>query len=186
MDLDYQWLLLALPAVFFMGWAASRLDLRQLRRDESASPQAYFKGLNLLLNEQQDRAIDAFIEAVQHDPQASDLHFALGNLFRRRGEYERAIRVHEHLLARADISRDARERAQHALAHVAHHAIDIQIASRNSIGMIETFIGKFNDVTVFTKQDIVFCNTHQNAQFGVSDEVSVLAVNWNEEFGFND
>ena len=116
MDLDYQWLLLALPAVFFMGWAASRLDLRQLRRDESASPQAYFKGLNLLLNEQQDRAIDAFIEAVQHDPQASDLHFALGNLFRRRGEYERAIRVHEHLLARADISRDARERAQHALA----------------------------------------------------------------------
>ena len=52
--------------------------------------------------------------------------------------------------------------------------------------MIETFIGKFNDVTVFTKQDIVFRNTHQNAQFGVSDEVSVLAVNWNEEFGFND
>lgn len=116
MDLDYQWLLLALPAVFFMGWVASRLDLRQLKRDESASPQAYFKGLNLLLNEQQDKAIDAFIEAVQHDPQASDLHFALGNLFRRRGEYERAIRVHEHLLARADISQEARERAQHALA----------------------------------------------------------------------
>ena len=116
MDIDYQWLLLALPAAFFMGWIASRLDLRQLKRDESASPQAYFKGLNLLLNEQQDKAIDAFIEAVQHDPQAADLHFALGNLFRRRGEYERAIRVHEHLLARADISREARERAQHALA----------------------------------------------------------------------
>lgn len=116
MDLDYQWWLLALPAAFFMGWVASRLDLRQLKRDDSASPQAYFKGLNLLLNEQQDKAIDAFIEAVQHDPQAADLHFALGNLFRRRGEYERAIRVHEHLLARADIRRDARERAQHALA----------------------------------------------------------------------
>ena len=116
MDFDYQWLLLGLPAAFFLGWLASRLDLRQLRQDEAASPQAYFKGLNLLLNEQQDKAIDAFIEAVQHDPQAADLHFALGNLFRRRGEYERAIRVHEHLLARADISRDARERAQHALA----------------------------------------------------------------------
>lgn len=116
MDFDFYWLLLALPGAFLAGWLASRLDLRQLKREDRASPQAYFKGLNLLLNEQQDKAIDAFIEAVQHDPDTSDLHFALGNLFRRRGEYERAIRVHQHLLARADITRDERERAQHALA----------------------------------------------------------------------
>ena len=44
------------------------------------------------------------------------MHFALGNLFRRRGEYERAVRVHEHLLARGDLSQDDRHRAQHALA----------------------------------------------------------------------
>lgn len=117
MDFDLYWLLLAFPLVFLLGWSASRLDLRQLRREERASPQAYFKGLNLLLNEQQDKAIDAFIEAVQQDPDTSDLHFALGNLFRRRGEYERAIRVHQHLLARADLKREERERAQHALAH---------------------------------------------------------------------
>ncbi|MBC7701266.1 lipopolysaccharide assembly protein LapB [Aquabacterium sp.] len=116
MEFDLQWLLLALPGVFLLGWLASRLDLRQIKREDSASPQAYFKGLNLLLNEQQDKAIDAFIEAVQQDPNTSDLHFALGNLFRRRGEYERAIRVHEHLLARGDLRRDDRERAQHALA----------------------------------------------------------------------
>ncbi|WP_290868812.1 lipopolysaccharide assembly protein LapB [Aquabacterium sp.] len=116
MEFDLYWLLLGLPFAFLLGWMASRVDLRQLKREDRASPQAYFKGLNLLLNEQQDKAIDAFIEAVQHDPGASDLHFALGNLFRRRGEYERAIRVHQHLLARADIERDARERAQHALA----------------------------------------------------------------------
>ena len=116
MEFDLQWLLLALPGFFLLGWVASRLDLRQLKREDSASPQAYFKGLNLLLNEQQDKAIDAFIEAVQQDPNTSDLHFALGNLFRRRGEYERAIRVHEHLLARGDLRRDDRERAQHALA----------------------------------------------------------------------
>ncbi len=109
-------MLLALPVAFLLGWIASRLDLRQLKREDQASPQAYFKGLNLLLNEQQDKAIDAFIEAVQHDPDTSDLHFALGNLFRRRGEYERAIRVHQHLLARADLKREERERAQHALA----------------------------------------------------------------------
>jgi lipopolysaccharide biosynthesis regulator YciM len=117
MDFELQWLLLAFPAVFLLGWMASRLDLRQLKREDRASPQAYFKGLNLLLNEQQDKAIDAFIEAVQHDPDTSDLHFALGNLFRRRGEYERAIRVHQHLLARADLRQEEREKAQHALAH---------------------------------------------------------------------
>jgi lipopolysaccharide assembly protein B len=116
MDFDLQWLLLAIPGVFLLGWMASRIDLRQMRKEERASPQAYFKGLNLLLNEQQDKAIDAFIEAVQHDPDTSDLHFALGNLFRRRGEYERAIRVHQHLLSRADLKREERERAQHALA----------------------------------------------------------------------
>lgn len=117
MEFDLQWLLLALPGAFLLGWLASRIDLRQLKREEQASPQAYFKGLNLLLNEQQDKAIDAFIEAVQQDPDTSDLHFALGNLFRRRGEYERAIRVHQHLLARGDLKREERERAQHALAH---------------------------------------------------------------------
>lgn len=116
MDFSFQWLLLGLPLAFALGWLASRLDLRQMKREEQASPKAYFKGLNLLLNEQPDKAIDAFIEAVQADPDTSDLHFALGNLFRRRGEYERAIRVHQHLLARGDLPRAERERAQYALA----------------------------------------------------------------------
>lgn len=116
MGFDLQWLLLGLPLAFALGWLGSRLDLRQWKREQRDSPKAYFKGLNLLLNEQQDKAIDAFIEAVQHDPDTSDLHFALGNLFRRRGEYERAVRVHEHLLHRADLPPADRDRAQHALA----------------------------------------------------------------------
>jgi len=116
MDFDPQWLLLGVPVVFALGWLASRFDLRQWRRDERSSPKAYYKGLNLLLNEQHDKAIDAFIEAVQQDPDTSELHFALGNLFRRRGEYERAVRVHEHLLHRADLPGTERDRAQHALA----------------------------------------------------------------------
>ena len=116
MDFDLQWLLLGLPLTFALGWVASRFDVRQWRREQKDSPKAYYKGLNLLLNEQQDKAIDAFIEAVQQDPDTSDLHFALGNLFRRRGEYERAVRVHEHLLHRADLPRSERDRAQHGLA----------------------------------------------------------------------
>jgi lipopolysaccharide biosynthesis regulator YciM len=116
MDFDLQWVLLGLPLTFALGWLASRFDLRQWRRERADSPKAYYKGLNLLLNEQHDKAIDAFIEAVQQDPDTSDLHFALGNLFRRRGEFERAVRVHEHLLNRADLPRSERDRAQDALA----------------------------------------------------------------------
>ena len=116
MDFDLSWILLGLPLAFMLGWLASRLDLRQLRIENQQAPKAYFKGLNFLLNEQQDQAIDSFIEAVQNDPDTSELHFALGNLFRRRGEYERAVRVHEHLLSRGDLSRSDHHRAQYALA----------------------------------------------------------------------
>ncbi|WP_310611145.1 lipopolysaccharide assembly protein LapB [Limnohabitans sp.] len=116
MEFDLSWILLGLPLAFILGWVASRMDLRQLRLENRQTPKAYFKGLNHLLNEQQDQAIDAFIEAVQHDPDTSELHFALGNLFRRRGEYERAVRVHQHLLSRGDLSQADRDRAQHALA----------------------------------------------------------------------
>jgi lipopolysaccharide biosynthesis regulator YciM len=116
MDFDLSWILLGLPLAFVLGWVASRFDLRQLRIENHQAPKAYFKGLNFLLNEQQDQAIDAFIEAVQNDPDTSELHFALGNLFRRRGEYERAVRVHEHLLSRGDLNLADRQRAQHALA----------------------------------------------------------------------
>jgi lipopolysaccharide biosynthesis regulator YciM len=116
MEFDLQWVLIVLPVVFALGWLASRFDLRQAKLDARDAPRAYFKGLNLLLNEQQDKAIDAFIEAVQHDPDTAELHFALGNLFRRRGEFERAVRVHEHLLQRGDLKADERDRAQHALA----------------------------------------------------------------------
>ncbi|MDR0275342.1 MAG: lipopolysaccharide assembly protein LapB [Burkholderiaceae bacterium] len=116
MEFDLSWIFLGLPVAFALGWLASRLDLRQLRMENRQAPRAYFRGLNYLLSEQQDQAIDAFIEAVQKDPDTSELHFALGNLFRRRGEYERAVRVHEHLLARADLGTADRARAQHALA----------------------------------------------------------------------
>ena len=116
MDFDFSWLLLGFPVAFVLGWLASRFDLRQLKLENRQAPKAYFRGLNFLLNEQQDQAIDAFIEAVQNDPDTQELHFALGNLFRRRGEYQRAVRVHEHLLGRGDLSRVDRERAQHALA----------------------------------------------------------------------
>lgn len=116
MELDLSWLLWTLPLAFAAGWLASRFDVRQWTLETRSAPKSYFKGLNHLLNEEQDQAIDAFIAAVQQDPDTTELHFALGNLFRRRGDYDRAVRVHQHLLQRADLSRADRDRAQHALA----------------------------------------------------------------------
>lgn len=100
------WWLLAIPVFFGLGWIAARVDIHQLLSESRSLPRGYFKGLNFLLNEQPDKAIDAFIEVVKLDPETVDLHFALGNLFRRRGETERAIRVHQSLLARPDLPLD--------------------------------------------------------------------------------
>ncbi len=116
MAFDFSWLLWCLPLAFVLGWLASRYDLRQWRAERKQNPKAYFRGLNHLLNDEEDQAVDAFIEAVRNDTDTSELHFALGNLFRRRGDYDRAVRVHEHLLQRGDLAEKDRIRAQHALA----------------------------------------------------------------------
>lgn len=92
--------------LFTLGWVAARVDIRQLVSESRSLPLGYFKGLNFLLNEQPDKAIDAFIEIVKLDPETVEMHFALGNLFRRRGETERAIRVHQNLLARPDLAQE--------------------------------------------------------------------------------
>ena len=102
MEIEYWWLL-ALPVFFALGWLAARIDIKHLVSESRALPRSYFKGLNFLLNEQPDKAIEAFIEVVKVEPQTIDLHFALGSLFRRRGETERAIRMHQNLVERVDL-----------------------------------------------------------------------------------
>src|SRR4030042_5442305 len=97
------WMLLVFPLFFGMGWLAARIDIKQLLSESSALPRSYFQGLNFLLNEQQDKAIEAFIEVVKVDPQTIELHFALGSLFRRRGEVDRALRMPQNLVERADL-----------------------------------------------------------------------------------
>jgi lipopolysaccharide biosynthesis regulator YciM len=109
------WWLLGIPVFFGLGWLAARVDIRQLLSESRTLPRGYYKGLNFLLNDQQDKAVDAFIEIVRLDPESADMHFALGNLFRRRGETERAIRIHQNLLARPDLPQDQMEHAQYEL-----------------------------------------------------------------------
>ena len=109
------WMLIGIPLFFAMGWITARVDIRQLLSESRTLPRGYFKGLNFLLNEQPDKAIDAFIEIVKLDPETADMHFALGNLFRRRGEIERAIRVHQNLLARPDLPLEQQAQARYEL-----------------------------------------------------------------------
>ena len=115
--MDFEpWWLIFVPVLFGLGWIAARVDIRQMLSETRMLPDSYFRGLNFLLNEEPDRAIDAFVEVAKLDPETTELHFALGSLFRRRGEMERAIRVHQSLLSRADLPANEREHAQHELA----------------------------------------------------------------------
>lgn len=102
-EFEYWWLLV-LPLFFTLGWLAARVDMNQLLNESSALPAAYFKGLNFLIKEQHDKAIEAFIEAVKSNTESLELHFALGSLFRRRGEVDRAIHLHQNLLDRPQLS----------------------------------------------------------------------------------
>jgi lipopolysaccharide biosynthesis regulator YciM len=120
MDFELWWLL-PIPALFFaLGWAAARIDIKHLLRESRALPLSYFRGLNFLLNEQPDKAIESFIEVVKVDPQTIDLHFALGSLFRRQGEIDRATRMHQNLLDRPDLPADKRQAAIFELAQDFH------------------------------------------------------------------
>ena len=114
-DLFDYWQLLLIPLFFGLGWAAARVDIRQVVHESRALPRSYFQGLNFLLNEQPDKAIDSFLEVAKVDSQTVELHFALGNLFRRRGETERAIRMHQNLIDRPDLNEGVR---LHALSEL--------------------------------------------------------------------
>ena len=102
MEFEFWWLL-ALPLFFSLGWLAARVDLKQLLAESTALPAAYFKGLNFLITNQHDKAIEAFTEAVQANTDSLELHFALGSLFRKRGEVDRAIHLHLNLLEKKEL-----------------------------------------------------------------------------------
>jgi len=109
------WYLLVIPLFFGLGWVAARVDIRHVMEESRAVPRSYFKGLNYLLNEQPDKAIEAFLEVAKMDPDTLELHFALGALFRRRGELDRAIRIHQNVADRADLSQKHRMKAVYEL-----------------------------------------------------------------------
>jgi lipopolysaccharide biosynthesis regulator YciM len=136
MEFEFWWLL-ALPVVFGMGWIAARVDIKSLLSESRQLPTSYFRGLNFLLNEQPDKAIESFLQVAKENPDTVELQFALGSLFRRRGEVDRAIRMHEDLVAREDLPPETRRQASYELAQDYFKAGLLDYAEKVLVGIAQ-------------------------------------------------
>jgi lipopolysaccharide biosynthesis regulator YciM len=115
--MDFElWYLVLVPVLFAAGWWARGFDAREREEQSRQLPEAYSRGVAMLMSDHPEKAIDPFIEVVRLDPELIELHHVLGVLFRRRGEFERAIKLHNHLVNREDIPDADRVKAQRELA----------------------------------------------------------------------
>ena len=101
-----------------IGWFLGKIETRRKPAASSASriSKDYFRGLNLLLNERQDEAMEVFLKTLEVSPDTVDTYLVMGSLFRRRGEVDRAIRIHQDLLARPNLSKDQQSTVRFELA----------------------------------------------------------------------
>lgn len=110
------YLFMLLPIAALSGWLIGRRDRQNSTpRVSGEIPLGYIRGLNYLLNEQPDKAIDVFIQLLDVNSDTVETHLALGSLFRRRGEVDRAIRIHQNLIARPTLNAEQRMHALNEL-----------------------------------------------------------------------
>ncbi|MGX5173790.1 lipopolysaccharide assembly protein LapB [Aliikangiella sp. IMCC44653] len=101
---------LLLPVAWVLGYfSGKKRSSKKSKSNQSGFSKKYFIGLNYLLNEESDKAIDAFISMLEIDSETVETHLALGNLFRKRGEVDRAIRIHQNLIARPSLTNSHRK-----------------------------------------------------------------------------
>lgn len=142
-------LILMLPVAAASGWFAARSSARAKGRERHGrlSPE-YFKGLNYVLNEQPDKAIEIFVRMLEVDSETVETHLALGSLFRRRGEVDRAIRIHQNLIARPTLDTEYRAQALLELG------LDYM-----KLGILDRAEGLFTDL-IASGQNTVAAYTH--------------------------
>ena len=110
------WWLLVIPFFFTLGWLAARVDIKQIISESTDLPSAYFKGLQCLITNQYDKAIEAFDDAIKTNNESLELHFALGALLRRTGQIDRAINLHIDLLEKRELTPEQQESVKAELA----------------------------------------------------------------------
>jgi len=111
-NIEFVILAFLLPVAALSGWIIGRRQTRVTKNGNNGNLSSeYFSGLNFLLNEQPDKAIDVFIKMLEVNTDTVETYLALGNLFRRRGESDRAIRIHQNLIARPTLNKEQRMQA---------------------------------------------------------------------------
>ncbi len=185
MDLS-SWLWILLFMAFILGWIVSRYDIKNFVKKNQTLPLEYFKGLQYILNEEPDKAIDSFVQVAQLNPETVDLHFALGQMFRKKGEFTRSIRIHESLANRGlDINLQNKatialaedyykagmfDRAQNLFTPFINHAVHNDVAIKYLLIMakLEQEWGKAVELAKFlpteTKMQQIFHLQCQEAQ----------------------
>lgn len=108
------WYLLLVPVLFGAGWFSRSFDIKE-KKSVADETQTLYKGLDLLLDNKKDQALNSLVNLAKIDPDTVELHFALGTLYRKRGDYDRAVKIHNHLYNRADLSKKERARALFSL-----------------------------------------------------------------------
>src|SRR6266702_920240 len=103
------WLLLIFAALGSAWYLGYHTRLKRFAAQKLNLPRDYLVGLNYLLNEEPDKAVDVFIKMLEVDSNTVETHLAVGKLFRRRGEVDRAIRIHQNLIARPQLDKIYRE-----------------------------------------------------------------------------
>ena len=110
------WWLLVIPFFFALGWLAARIDIKQIISESTDLPSSYFKGLQCLITNQYDKAIEAFDDAIKINNNSLELHFALGALLRRTGQIDRAINLHINLLEKKELTLEQQDSVKAELA----------------------------------------------------------------------
>lgn len=131
----WEWVLILVLLWLFVLWVISRYKSRYRRRHLTFS-RDYFQGLNYLLNDEQDKAVDIFLQLVETDWKALDTGLALGNIFRRKGEFDKAIKLHHELLSRPSLPEEFKSRIMLELGRDYHLA-----------GLLDRAEGLFNDLS---------------------------------------
>lgn len=130
------------PAFFALGWLAARVDMGTVLKQAKALPAGIFKGLDALVDDKTDVAAQSLSEVARQQPQASELALTLGKLYRKRGENDRAIRLHQGMLESPDVTPEGREQVSFELAQDFYRAGLVDRAEEILLGLLAGNMGR--------------------------------------------